>query len=87
MTLHEKQMELVDAVNNAKTTNEHSVAYWQLMGWREGVRACGREPDLISCDLAQFERGHKDRPMCCGVFNDWSETPNVESSATRRPNE
>ena len=76
MTLHEKQMELVDAVNNAKTTHEHAVAYWQLMGWREGVRACGREPDLIACDLTQFERGNENRPMCCGVFNDWSESPN-----------
>lgn len=72
MTIHEKHMEYVDKVNNSKTQAEYWHASGELHGFREGLRAAGVEPDLIACDLTQFERGHENRPMCCGVFNDWS---------------
>lgn len=71
MTIHERHMELIDAVNNAKTRAEHQQAYWRLQGWRDGLRDCHREPDLIRADMEQFSRGFQDRPMCAGVFNDW----------------
>lgn len=74
MTLHQKHMAMIDAVNNATTRSEHEVARLRLSGWREGVRAAGKEPSLIGADLAQIDRGHGDRPMCCGVFNDWKPT-------------
>lgn len=73
LSMHEKHMLLIDAVNNAKTKQEHWDAGSKLQGWRQGVRDCGREPDLCAADLEQFERGHENRPMCCGVFLDWEE--------------
>jgi len=69
--MHDKHMQLIDAVNNAKTRHDHWTAYCILRGWREGMADCGRSVDLIAADLTQFERGHEGRPMCCGVFNDW----------------
>jgi hypothetical protein len=71
MTIHEKHMEMVDAVNNATTESGHWDAGMKLRGFREGLRAAGIEPNLCACDMTQFERGHEHRPMCCGVFNDW----------------
>ena len=76
MNMHEKHMELIDAVNNATTLHQHWTNYCKLEGWREGLRDCGREPDLIGADLEQFGRGHESRPMCCGVFSDWRESSN-----------
>jgi hypothetical protein len=70
MTIQEKHMQFVDKVNNATTQLEQRYAEGELNGFREGLRAAGIQPDLIACDLAQFERGHGDRPMCCGVFLD-----------------
>ena len=74
MTIHERHMQFVDDVNNAKTRDEHWGAYLKLIGFREGLRAAGIEPDLLACDLTQFERGHEGRGMCCGVFSDWAPT-------------
>lgn len=71
MNIHEKHMEFVDKVNNSTTQSEHRWNYAVLYGFRDGLRAAGIEPDLIACDLTQFERGHENRSMCCGVFNDW----------------
>lgn len=69
--MHDKHMELIDAVNNAATEHDHWTAHCRLEGWRDGVRDAGRRVDLIAADLEQFERGFESRPMCCGVFNDW----------------
>lgn len=71
MTTHERHMELVDAVNDAKTEQVHDMNYWKLQGWIDGVRFSGGSVDFIAADLAQFERGHENVPMCCGVFNNW----------------
>ena len=64
-------MSMIDDVNNAKTEHEHFSAQCWLWGWRKGVRDAGYSLDLTLADLEQFSRGFKDRPMCCGVFNDW----------------
>ena len=71
MNLHDKHIELVDAVNNSKTIAEHDRNYWFLAGWRAGQADAGYIVDLIAADLVQFERGFENRPMCCGVFSDW----------------
>jgi hypothetical protein len=71
VSLHEKHMKLVDAVNNAKTEHEHYTLGQILHGWRDGVVDAGGRVDLCAADLEQFDRGFEHRPMCCGVFLDW----------------
>jgi len=70
MTIHEQHMKFVDAVNDATSDLASRYATGQLKGFRDGLRAAGISPDLIACDLTQFERGHENRPMCAGVFLD-----------------
>ena len=70
--LEARHMQLVDRVNNSKTTEE----YWQwrerLSGFREGVEVCGVNAGhlLMHADSVQESRG-VDRVMCGGVFLDW----------------
>jgi hypothetical protein len=66
-----KHLAMVDAVNDAKTQAEHDMAYWRLSGFREGLEACGRSPNLIGADLHSMERFGEHRPICCGVLLDW----------------
>ena len=73
MNLHLKHIELVEAVNNAKTELEHALAEHHLNGWRDGVNDCGRRVNLMDADLHYMDKG-VDRPMCCGVFLDWKPT-------------
>ena len=73
MTTHEIHMQLIDAVNNAATPAAKREAEAMLRGWRAGVRHAGGRVDLIAADLEQTNRGHEDRPMCCGVFLDGGE--------------
>lgn len=70
-TMHEKHMEFVDLVNEAKTEDEHYGREMALRGWRLGVEDAGFHLDLCEADLEQFARGFGHRPMCCGVFLDW----------------
>jgi hypothetical protein len=72
--IHEKHMQLVDAVNEAKTEIEHRRSEVYLNGWRQGMADAGRELNLCHADLEQFDRGFTERPMCCGVFLDWEES-------------
>ena len=67
-----KHLQLVDAVNDAKTQSEHDIAYWKLQGFREGLEHCGFHVGLIDADLHSMERFGPDRPMCCGVLLDWT---------------
>lgn len=71
MNLHDKHMKLIDAVNFAKTEQEHQNNDLILHGWRQGVSDAGFVVDLIGADLEQFDRGFEYRDMCCGVFCDW----------------
>lgn len=75
MTIHEKHMQLIDAVNNATTDDEHWSATRYLDGWRDGIQDTGHRLSLIDADLTQFRRGFEHRPMCAGVFLDWKEAP------------
>lgn len=72
--LYEKHMELVQAVNNAKTVEEHSHAEQYLRGWREGVTASDGYMRLMDADNFYLEQGIE-RPMCCGVWLDWKPEP------------
>lgn len=71
MTLHEKNMARIDAVNTAPTELVHMVAQSELRAWRDGVTDGGGYIDLIAADLEQMDARGIDRPMCCGVFLDW----------------
>jgi hypothetical protein len=68
MTLHEKHMQMIDAVNNAVNREDYWTAYCKLWGWRDGVADAGGRLDYIAADLEQFDRGYENTPMCCGVF-------------------
>lgn len=69
-TLFERHIELVEAVNNAKTLREHELAEARLRGFRDGLEIQGKIGQLSACDLHYITQGI-DRPMCCGVFLDW----------------
>lgn len=71
MTLHEKHMEHVKAVNNAKTVEEHASKNLYLTAWRNGVRDAGITISLCDADMFYLSQGI-DRPMCCGVWLDWT---------------
>lgn len=64
----EKHLELVDAVNDAKTKEEKRLAEARLDGWREGVSDCGMRWSSASADLHSMKRFGEDTDMCCGVL-------------------
>lgn len=71
--MHKKHIELVEAVNNAKTQQEHDLAEAVLKGFRLALaEAYDSELGfmLMDCDSHYMNQGI-DRPMCCGVFLDW----------------
>ena len=71
MTLLEKHIELVEAVNRAVTEDEHRMAQAQLDGFRSALDVLGHTgQQYVSCDMHYINKGI-DRPMCCGVFLDW----------------
>ena len=72
MTLHEKHIERIELVNNAQTLEAHQEFLAELNAWKDGVADAGVRLDLIAADLHYIDQGI-DRPMCCGVFNDWKE--------------
>jgi hypothetical protein len=78
MTLHEKHIIRIDLVNNAPTREVHTVFWRELNAWREGVADAGVRLDYIAADLHYIDQGI-DRPMCCGVFNDWTEATPLQS--------
>lgn len=74
--LQEAHIACVEAVNNAKTQSEHDAASLFLRGFRAGLQAAEQDGiahgyHLIACDQHYLDQGI-DRPMCCGVFLDWS---------------
>lgn len=72
MTLHEKHMHRVELVNRSKTGAEHSARELELRAWRQGVEDAGLRINLCAADNFYLDQGI-DRPMCCGVWLDWSE--------------
>ena len=71
MTLHEKHIHRIEQVNKATTDEEHSQRDRDLRNWRKGAEDAGAKFDLFACDYHYFDQG-VDRPMCCGVWLDWS---------------
>ena len=71
MNIHERHLELVDAVNDAATYAEHSYCSAILTGFRDGIRTAGKHLDLIACDLHTMEKHGEDREMVCGELLDW----------------
>lgn len=58
---------LVEAVNSKTlNTNEWSIAYNYLNGFREALRILGIN-QYVDCDMHYINQGI-DRDMCCGVF-------------------
>jgi hypothetical protein len=78
MTLHEKHIERIDLVNSAPTLEDHRESLAELRAWRDGVADAGVRLDFIAADLHYIDQGI-DRPMCCGVFNDWTEATPSQS--------
>lgn len=66
--IFDRHIELVEAVNNAKSEQDKNKASDILYGFREALEAVGIN-QLMECDMYYVNRGI-DRPMCCGVFLD-----------------
>jgi len=76
--LHDKHLEMVRAVNDAKTEREHREADLRL----QGFRACA---DIVCCESffgemlmaadVYYANAGIGRPMCCGVWLDWKAMP------------
>lgn len=60
----------MEAVNNSRTKREHNDRQQHLWGWREAMRVVGYDLDMCAADMHYIDQG-VDRPMCCGVWNDW----------------
>jgi hypothetical protein len=77
MTWRERQGQLLDAVNGARTQGERDAAEQFLKGFREAVALLsGIHPGLIimAGDEHYLDQGI-DRPMCGGSFLDWEPAP------------
>jgi hypothetical protein len=71
MKLHDKHMELVDAVNNATDWRDKQLRTQFLNGWLEGLEDAGEHTGwlLTRADREQMKRGNV-QAMCGGVFLD-----------------
>ncbi len=78
MTIHDKHIELIEAVNNSLTEDEHSHRYERLIGFISGVEVSGRRLNLMEADFHYLDQGI-DRPMCYGVWLDWKPAATVEN--------
>lgn len=70
MSTRRKHIELVEAVNNAKTQQEHDRAEAVLQGYRLAFDETYDGYNPMDADLHYMDQGVR-RPMCCGVFLDW----------------
>lgn len=68
-----KHLELVDAVNDAKTQHDHDVAYARLRGYRDALSEYlpSHYMMLIEADMHTMAKHGEDAAMCCGVLLDW----------------
>jgi hypothetical protein len=75
VTWRERHIQLVEAVNAAKTAEEHRLVDARREGFLEAIRAVFGEvasgEALMDADWHYMGLGI-DRPMCGGVFLDWS---------------
>lgn len=68
--MYKKHIELIEAVNNAKTQQEHDRAEAVLEGFRLALDEFNGRWSGTACDQHYMDQGIE-RPMCCGVFLDW----------------
>ena len=61
----------VEAVNNSKTVEEHSLNSLYLTAWMNGVQDLGVKLSICDADNFYFNKGI-DRPMCGGIWLDWT---------------
>lgn len=76
MDIVDKHIELIAAVNNAKTEEQHRTCEIYLRAWRDGVAAkAGVDHWMDAMDWMHADLHHEgadaERPMCLGVFLDW----------------
>lgn len=72
---HDRHLELVDAVNDARTHQDHRDAELKLSGFRDALEHLGHRGFLINADIHSMKRFGEDRNMCCGVLLDWMPLP------------
>lgn len=71
--LFEKHIELLEAVNNSETVDEHNYRHAVLIGFRDALLVIGVN-QLCECDMFYIDKelpAEECRPMCAGVFLDW----------------
>lgn len=59
---------LVDAINKAKTKQEHEEAKLIMKGYQMRCEEMGQQWPCIALDLSLPD---DDRPACCGEYLDW----------------
>lgn len=67
--------EMIDAVNEAKTDQEHEAALQRLKGWRIAAEHFGHRLDYCAADLHSMAKYGYDTPMTCGVLHGWEAAP------------
>jgi len=77
--MHDVHIALVEAANNARTERDHNLAVARLDGFFRAARAILGDPEhigrlVVSADTHYLAQGI-DRPMCGGLWLDW--TPEV----------
>ncbi len=65
-----RHLDLIRAVNSAKTQREHDRAEAFLLGWRNGNEEAGGRWCFIEAD-EDTEKLYPGRDCCCGVLLDW----------------
>ena len=92
-TLHEAHMACVRAVNTAPNEAIHRSAEDYLIAWRDGVAEAlawddaDRGAFLMAADNHYLDQPeHAERPMCGGVWLDWTPTEN-DTALTPTPTE
>lgn len=68
--LFDKHIALVEEVNNSTSEDQHSFALQKLRGFRDALDIIGVN-HLCACDQFYLDKGIN-RPMCCGVWLDWT---------------
>ena len=66
--MSKSHFDMVDAVNDAKTADERSIAEAELRGWRLAADYFGRGWSGIAADIHTMERHGAGVDMCCGVI-------------------
>lgn len=73
MTIQERFIQLIVAVNDSTTEQEHRENEIRLQTFKETVKLFGYRLNLMAADMHYLDKG-VNRPMCCGVWLDWKPT-------------